>query len=83
MNIKLITILSVAIALVSALTFVNVYQKAQQAAGAQVAVARSLVARPTAPTFASPDTTTGSADVTASVKIGQPDDVTAQVTILR
>lgn len=83
MNIKLLTILSVAIALVSALTFVNVYQKAQQAPAAQVAVAKSLLVTPATPVPPSPDTTSGDASVKASVKIGQPDDVTAQVKIIR
>jgi len=83
MNIKLLTILSVAIALVTGLTFVNLYQKGQRAPSEPVSVAHSR-ALPTPKSAApSPDTTSGDADVKASVKIGEPDDVAAQVMIIR
>ena len=79
---KLLATLSVVIALVSALTVVNLYQKSSRASSPERATVqtslRSIPSRGFAP---SPDVTEGSAAVTASVKIGNADDVTASVQI--
>ncbi len=79
MNLKLLTVLSVAIALVSAMTFVNLYQKSNRAEPTEPVVKTSQYSKPFAP---SPDVTEDSASVQASVKIGNPGDVSASVTIL-
>ena len=76
---KLLATLSVAIALVSALTCVNLYQKSSRMPAAEdTAIKTSTQSTPFAP---SPDVTESSASVKASVKIGNPGDVSASVTI--
>jgi hypothetical protein len=78
MNLKLLTILSVAIALVVAMTSVNLYQKGQRGAPSEPVIKTSKSSTPFAP---SPDVTEDSASVQTSVKIGNPGDVSASVSI--
>lgn len=82
MNMKLLTALSVAITLVSAMTFVNLYQKSGRASSTEDSVVTTSLQQYSTPFAPSPDVTEGSADVKASVKIGNPGDVSASVTIL-
>jgi len=81
MNMKLFTILSVAIALVSALTFVSLYKKSQTAP----APASSTVSvRPYQAPIEIPSPTItegGSSTLSASARIGNPGEVPASVKI--
>ncbi len=81
MNMKLFTILSVAIALVSALTFVNLYKKSLRSPSLPATEQTAMVVSPNVYSAPNPNATTGDASVKAMVKIGAPDDVTASVTI--
>lgn len=82
MNMKLFTILSVAIALVSALTFVGLYKKSHLApapASASVVSVRPYAAPDTIP---SPTIVEGgSSTLKASARIGNPGEVPAVVKI--
>lgn len=82
MDLKLLTALAVAITMVSAMTFVGIYSNASKEEEAPVATVQTLN-MPSSSSFVqkpSPNTTTGSANISTSVEIGG-DDVATSVTI--
>ena len=79
MNMKLLSGLAVAIALISAMTFVGVYAANQDAPEGSTNVETPGTSS-TGQQKPSGDTTTGSADVQASVEVGG-DDVQASVIV--